>query len=115
MGYLRIIYPPEEPEIMYLAAKIITKLILSGGRLCSEFKDFEISRSLRWIQSSQLLSFYLSEKRKQTANGLDSHKAADPIRAKRTIQLHSSTVEHHLGALQGSPCNVCHFKLVSRS
>lgn len=50
IGYIRKIYPPTDPEIMRLCSQIIGKLSILGGRLCNEFVDAEVSKSIHWIQ-----------------------------------------------------------------
>ena len=69
ISYIRMIYPPTDPEIMYLMAKIMAKLIISGGRLCSEFRDFEIARSLQWILCN-IFAFILAERGNRRLMGL---------------------------------------------
>ncbi|ORY80056.1 PtdIns-3-kinase tor2 [Protomyces lactucae-debilis] len=52
-NYLRIVLPGNDQQAMTLAAKALGKLAVSGGVLTAEFVEFEIKRSLEWLQGDR--------------------------------------------------------------
>jgi FKBP12-rapamycin complex-associated protein len=52
-NYLRIVLPGNDVHAMTLAAKALGKLAVSGGVLTAEFVEFEIKRSLEWLQGDR--------------------------------------------------------------
>ena len=55
-NYLRIVLPGNDPLIMGLAAKALGKLAVpnTGGTLTGEFVEYEVNRSLEWLQGERI-------------------------------------------------------------
>lgn len=53
-NYLRNVLPGNDPNVMTLASKALGRLALSGGSLTADFVDFEVKRSLEWLQGLAL-------------------------------------------------------------
>lgn len=52
-NYLRAVLPGTDPLISITASKALGRLALLGGMLTNEFVEFEIKRSLEWLQSEK--------------------------------------------------------------
>lgn len=52
-NYLRIVLPGIDPQVSALAAKALGRLAMAGGTLTPDFVEFEIKRSLEWLQGDR--------------------------------------------------------------
>eukprot|EP01135_Chromosphaera_perkinsii_P003113 Nk52_evm2s236 gene=Nk52_evmTU2s236 len=52
-NYLRIVLPGGDPQVMTSAAKALGHLALAGGTLTADFVEFEVKRSLEWLQGER--------------------------------------------------------------
>ena len=52
-NYLRIVLPGVDPQVMAAASKALGHLALAGGTLTADFVEFEVKRSLEWLQGER--------------------------------------------------------------
>lgn len=52
-NYLRIVLPGIDPQVSVLASKALGRLAMAGGTLTPDFVEFEIKRSLEWLQGDR--------------------------------------------------------------
>lgn len=55
-NYLHYLLPGTDVQVMVLAAKALGRLAIPGGTRTAEFVEFEIKRSLEWLQGDRIES-----------------------------------------------------------
>lgn len=55
-NYLHYVLPGNDAQVMVLAAKALGRLAIPGGTRTAEFVEFEIKRSLEWLQGERIES-----------------------------------------------------------